>query len=170
MLMLATVTRRVLPSLLLRRAVTTYTSPEILSHLTTPTATPPSVILIDVRPELEITDVTAYNSGRSLPAYLNLSQRASADDVMKYVPLENILSRDDDNWLDSTPEEFEAEYNFPHPLSSPSASNTTYIFVCKAGVRSKLAAELAEAVGVKNCGNYVGGAMEWENFMMDPLR
>lgn len=61
-----------------------------------------------------------------------------------------------DSWF-ITPEEFEDRYGFERP-----AKDVEVIFFCKAGVRSKAAAELARKAGWGNVGEYPGSWLDWE--------
>lgn len=143
-----------------RRSVSSMSSLELFDALSTPSSTPAHVI--DVRPSHEIRDVTAFNGGKSLSDYLPLSVRGSAEDFVHEIPLDSIMSGE---WLDMSPDDFEDEYDFPHPLHPGAAEDQVYIFSCKAGVRSAVAAEIFEGSGVKNCVNFVDGAAGWDSYM-----
>ena len=54
-------------------------------------------------------------------------------------------------------EEFEDRFGFERP-----AADKEVVFYCKAGVRSRAAAELAKGAGWKDVGEYPGSWMEWE--------
>lgn len=47
--------------------------------------------------------------------------------------------------------------NIAHDVESPA------FFICRGGVRSAKAAEIAEKLGYKNCYNIIGGFTEWHN-------
>jgi rhodanese-related sulfurtransferase len=47
--------------------------------------------------------------------------------------------------------------NIAHEFESPA------LFICRGGVRSAKAAEIAEKLGYKNCYNIIGGFTEWCN-------
>lgn len=54
-------------------------------------------------------------------------------------------------------EEFEDRYGFERPQKEQEV-----VFYCKAGVRSRAAAELAKAAGWTNVGEYPGSWLDWE--------
>jgi len=56
-----------------------------------------------------------------------------------------------------TPEEFEDRFGFERP-----EKDTEVVFYCKAGVRSRAAAELAKGAGWTNVAEYPGSWMDWE--------
>ena len=90
------------------------------------------------------------------PIEIALSGRL--DEKVINIPLSTITHP---SFLSSDHEEFKTDYNIPHPLS-PTGKNSRYIFSCKAGVRSMVAAEVL--VGVDGGGeivNYPGGSNEW---------
>lgn len=93
----------------------------------------PSRILIDTREPSEL------QTTGTIPGSLN-------------VP---IVSQPDSWYI--TPEEFEDRYGFERP-----AKDVEVIFFCKAGVRSKAAAELARKAGWGSVGEYPGSWMDWE--------
>jgi len=53
-------------------------------------------------------------------------------------------------------DEFEDNYGFPRP-----SKDSEVVFYCKAGVRSRAAAELAKSAGWKKVGEYPGSWLEW---------
>jgi rhodanese-related sulfurtransferase len=53
-------------------------------------------------------------------------------------------------------EDFEERFGFPKPRH-----DAEVVFYCKAGVRSKGAASLAEQAGYKNVGEYRGSWINW---------
>lgn len=61
-----------------------------------------------------------------------------------------------DSWF-ITPEEFEDRYGFERP-----GKDVEVVFFCKAGVRSKAAAELARQAGWGKIGEYKGSWLDWE--------
>ncbi|GMH73522.1 hypothetical protein TrRE_jg6795 [Triparma retinervis] len=83
-------------------------------------------------------------------------------------PMEEIratFGRAIDEYLDpkelGSEEDFEEEFNFPHPLHD---NNKTIMFICRGGVRSKLACEIARQQGVSNVANYLEGAAGWDSW------
>ena len=56
-----------------------------------------------------------------------------------------------------TAEEFEDRFGFERP-----ATDQEVVFYCKAGVRSRAAAELAKQGGWKKVGEYAGSWLDWE--------
>ena len=151
------------PTLLPLRAVSTLTSPDLYSFFS-PDGEEDcgKMTVIDVRPESEIRDVGGFNAGRAITDYLGLAARSTAEDNVKYVPLNDVLS---ESWLSLSPTEFEDEYDFEHPLHAADAGERRYVFSCKAGIRSAAAAGAAERQGVPNCHNYLDGAVGWDYFM-----
>jgi len=61
-----------------------------------------------------------------------------------------------DSWFISA-EEFEDRYGFERP-----GKDVEVVFFCKAGVRSKTAAELARQAGWGKTGEYKGSCLDWE--------
>jgi 3-mercaptopyruvate sulfurtransferase SseA len=57
-----------------------------------------------------------------------------------------------------TPEEFEERFGFERPEKEDEV-----VFYCKAGVRSRAAAELARQAGWRTVSEYPGSWMDWEN-------
>ncbi|CAP70360.1 uncharacterized protein PODANS_3_4430 [Podospora anserina S mat+] len=55
-----------------------------------------------------------------------------------------------------SPEEFEDRFGFPRP-----AKDQELIFYCKAGVRSRAAAQLAKQAGWEKVGEYPGSWLDW---------
>jgi len=167
--MLGLVTRRIPSSApsLLRRSIHNMDSATLYSLFSPPDGPPPPpVIVIDVRPDHEVRDIAAFNGGKSLTDYLGLGVRSTAEDTLKSIPLEDITNN---TWLELSPSDFLDEYDFPHPLHANYASSDEatplYVFSCKAGVRSKLAASIAKEKGVPNCWNFLPGAVGWDEYM-----
>ncbi|TVY48072.1 Thiosulfate sulfurtransferase RDL2, mitochondrial [Lachnellula occidentalis] len=93
----------------------------------------PSRILIDTREPGEL------QSSGTIPGALNIPVVSQAD-----------------SWF-VTPEEFEDRYGFERP-----GKDVEVVFFCKAGVRSKAAAELARQAGWGKVGEYKGSWLDWE--------
>ncbi|TVY21401.1 Mitochondrial thiosulfate sulfurtransferase RDL2 [Lachnellula arida] len=93
----------------------------------------PSRILIDTREPGEL------KSSGTIPGALNIPVVSQAD-----------------SWF-ITPEEFEDRYGFERP-----GKDVEVVFFCKAGVRSKTAAELARQAGWGKVGEYKGSWLDWE--------
>ena len=112
----------------------------LLSTDTTSDDGSPKTFVIDVRNPIEI------------------ALSGKLDEKVVNIPLSTITHP---SFLTSSPSEFQLDYNIPHPLS-PSGKNTRYVFTCKAGVRSMVAAEVLVAVdGGAEIVNYPGGSNEW---------
>ncbi|GMI33850.1 hypothetical protein TrCOL_g13223 [Triparma columacea] len=124
-------------------------SPTLYSHLQA--SNDSKFVTVDVRPMEEI----RATYGRPIDAYLE-PEELSSEEAIKYVHLDEITSGE---WLESSPEDFEEEFNFPHPLHN---NNKTIVFICRGGVRSKLACEVARQQGVGNVANYLEGAAGWD--------
>ena len=82
-----------------------------------------------------------------------LEQTGKIDDTAFNLPLQHIV----DGALGMDGETFFSTFGFVKPNSEKDC-----VFVCKAGVRSRLAQSLArEHYGFKSALNYTGGADEW---------
>src|SRR2546429_9639629 len=68
-----------------------------------------------------------------------------------------ITSQPDSLFLSA--EEFEDRHGFEQP-----DKEVELVFYCKAGVRSRVAAELARQGGWKTVGEYPGSWMDWEKY------
>jgi 3-mercaptopyruvate sulfurtransferase SseA len=110
-----------------------YTS--ILSLTQNP---PPNTLLIDVREPAELSPPSDPSSGGTIPTALN-------------IPL---TSAPDAYFLSA--EEFEERFGFEKP-----GLGTEMVFFCKAGVRSRAAAQLAKRAGYEKVGEYGGSWMDW---------
>eukprot|EP00520_Triparma_pacifica_P016876 CAMPEP_0118652466 /NCGR_PEP_ID=MMETSP0785-20121206/11334_1 /TAXON_ID=91992 /ORGANISM="Bolidomonas pacifica, Strain CCMP 1866" /LENGTH=165 /DNA_ID=CAMNT_0006544987 /DNA_START=191 /DNA_END=688 /DNA_ORIENTATION=- len=143
-----------IPTIPTTTTIPTITSSSLYAHLSShDQSSPNNTIAIDVRPMSEIRSTF----GLTIPDYLPPSALKNPNFV-KYIPLEDITSG---SWLsDLTPSEFSSNYGFPHPLSS--SSPPPIIFICRGGVRSKVACEKAMEQGVKDVTNYVEGAIGWD--------
>ncbi|KAI1205716.1 Rhodanese-like protein [Annulohypoxylon truncatum] len=95
----------------------------------------PRVTLIDVREPDEVRE-----TGR-IPGALNVPIMSQADSFF--------LSAD----------EFRDRYGFERP--GDGGEDEKIVFYCKAGVRSRSAAELAMQAGWKNVGEYAGSWLDW---------
>jgi len=93
----------------------------------------PSTILIDTREPAELQTTGTIPNSVNIP----------------------ITSQPDSFFI--TPEEFEDRFGFERP-----AKDTEVVFYCKAGVRSRAAAELAKQAGWKSVGEYQGSWLDWE--------
>lgn len=96
----------------------------------------PSKILVDVREPGELT------STGTIPHAINIPVSSSPQAL--FLPAE----------------EFEDKFGFEKPQSGSEAPEL--IFFCKAGVRSRAAAELARRAGYENVGEYGGSWLDWE--------
>lgn len=56
-------------------------------------------------------------------------------------------------------DEFRDRYGFERP--DPNEEDGEIVFYCKAGVRSRAAAELAKQAGYRNVGEYPGSWLDW---------
>lgn len=93
----------------------------------------PDRIIIDVREPGEL-----QSTGR-IPSAINIPVSSQPDSFF------------------ITPEEFQERYGFDRP-----ATDKELVFYCKAGVRSRAAAELARQAGWKNISEYQGSWLDWE--------
>ncbi|KAI1800498.1 Rhodanese-like protein [Daldinia bambusicola] len=94
----------------------------------------PKVTIIDVREPSEL-----VATGR-IPGALNVPVGSAPDSF--HIPAD----------------EFADRYGFERP---PSADGGEVVFYCKAGVRSRAAAQIAREAGWKNVGEYPGSWLEW---------
>ena len=130
--------------------ITQIHKPSLLSLLKAPQQPANPTAVIDVRNSLEIA-----LSGR-------------LDDKVINIPLQLFTTPSFLEIFGDTEEkrsleyqEFKEEHLVPHPLSEE-GMETTYIFSCKAGVRSMMAAEVILASGGgKEIMNYPGGSNDW---------
>lgn len=106
---------------------------EILAQYTTREES--GVVLIDVRGEEEILATGKIASvAETLP--------------LPYIQQHRVFAMDEQDFLDN--------FGFEKPRL-----DETVIFSCKAGIRSKMACEIAVMEGYSNVINYTGGANEW---------
>lgn len=106
---------------------------EILAQYTTREES--GVVLIDVRGEEEILATGKISSvAETLP--------------LPYIQQHRVFAMDEQDFLDN--------FGFEKPRL-----DETVIFSCKAGIRSKMACEIAVMEGYSNVINYTGGANEW---------
>ncbi|KAI1470460.1 Rhodanese-like protein [Daldinia caldariorum] len=102
------------------------------------TSSSPKVTIIDVR---EPTELVA--TGR-IPGALNVPIGSAPDSF--HIPAA----------------EFAARYGFERPPSADGAAGAgEVVFYCKAGVRSRAAAQIARDAGWKNVGEYPGSWLDW---------
>ncbi|GMI03992.1 hypothetical protein TrLO_g256 [Triparma laevis f. longispina] len=113
----------------------------------------PSLIPVDVRPMGEI--MQTY--GRPIDAYVDGEPARCTDEYVKYVPLDDVLSGE---WLDFEDDDFEVEYNFEKPKAG---EGLPIAFICRGGVRSKMAMEAAREKGIEAV-NFLPGAEGWSQY------
>ncbi|KAK8187797.1 Rhodanese-like domain-containing protein, partial [Phyllosticta capitalensis] len=89
-------------------------------------------LLIDVRSPAE------YAAG-AIPCAVNLPVNSAMDTLF------------------ASPEDFEDKLGFPRP-----DAKRPLVFYCKAGVRSRAAAELAKQAGFEDVREYPGSWLDWE--------
>ncbi|KAL1916522.1 uncharacterized protein VTP21DRAFT_5713 [Calcarisporiella thermophila] len=106
---------------------------EIQKLVTNPNLTTDDYVLIDVRSPAEIV-------GGMIP-------------TARHLPIDEL-----DQGLQMTNTNFYKNFGFEKP-----SEDSNLIFYCKAGVRSKMATEIAKAKGFKNARNYPGSYAEWAN-------
>lgn len=105
---------------------------QIQKHISSPSSHP-NRILIDTREPSEL------QSTGTIPGSINIP----------------ITSKPDSFFL--TEEEFEDRFGFERP-----GKDQEVVFYCKAGVRSRAAAELAKQGGWRNVAEYSGSWLDWE--------
>ncbi|OJJ75155.1 hypothetical protein ASPBRDRAFT_118406 [Aspergillus brasiliensis CBS 101740] len=110
-----------------------------LPSTTTNTPTHKPIILIDVREPAELSSTGIIPSAVSVP----------------------LASQPDALFL--TPEEFETRFGFPKPGVKGEEADAEMVFYCKAGVRARAAAQLAEQAGYEagRIGVYDGSWLDW---------
>ncbi|GKZ34333.1 hypothetical protein AbraIFM66950_004563 [Aspergillus brasiliensis] len=110
-----------------------------LPSTTTNTPTHKPIILIDVREPAELSSTGIIPSAVSVP----------------------LASQPDALFL--TPEEFETRFGFPKPGVKGGEADAEMVFYCKAGVRARAAAQLAEQAGYEagRIGVYDGSWLDW---------
>ncbi|KAF3062001.1 Thiosulfate sulfurtransferase RDL2, mitochondrial [Daldinia childiae] len=106
---------------------------EIKAALSTPTSTP-KVTIIDTREPSELS-----STGR-IPGALNIPIASAPDSF--HIPAD----------------EFADRFGFERPAPD---SDGPVVFYCKAGVRSRAAAQIAREAGWKNVGEYPGSWLDW---------
>ncbi|KAI2781130.1 Rhodanese-like protein [Daldinia loculata] len=107
---------------------------EIKAALSTPTSTP-KVTIIDTREPSELS-----TTGR-IPGALNVPIASAPDSF--HIPAD----------------EFADRFGFERP--PPDSDGEVVVFYCKAGVRSRAAAQIAREAGWKNVGEYPGSWLDW---------
>ena len=132
----------------------TFSSEELYRHIShVKSGKESNYVAVDVRPMKEIIETF----GKTIDQYVGDDAASS----IKYVHLDDILSSE---WLDQDSEDFQEAYSFPHPIDDASAE-TSIVFICRGGMRSKLAAEVALSQGVKvDLLNYAEGAAGWDEW------
>ncbi|GMH77780.1 hypothetical protein TrVE_jg9028 [Triparma verrucosa] len=97
--------------------------------------------------------------GRTIDSYVDGTPARVPSEYIKYVPLNDILTHE---WLDFEESDFEIEYNF----EKPKIGSTVICFICRGGVRSKMAVEASGEKGVEAV-NFLVGAEGWEKYFKE---
>ncbi|KAI0844721.1 Rhodanese-like protein [Daldinia vernicosa] len=107
---------------------------ELKTAISTPNSTP-KVTIIDTREPSELS-----STGR-IPGALNIPIVSAPDSF--HIPAD----------------EFADRFGFERPV--PDGDGEAVVFYCKAGVRSRAAAQIAREAGWKNVGEYPGSWLDW---------
>ncbi|KAK8206967.1 rhodanese domain protein [Phyllosticta capitalensis] len=98
----------------------------------------------------------AYLTNQSLPLLIDV--RSPAEYAAGAIPCAvNLPVNSAMDTLFASPEDFEDKLGFPRP-----DAKRPLVFYCKAGVRSRAAAELAKQAGFEDVREYPGSWLDWE--------
>ena len=117
-------------------------------------------VLVVVVDRLEVAGARERASARSstkhkahsLTPSLTPNDHALLQASVEHLPIDVIAS----GALAMSPEDFKDEHGFEQP-----GKEQPIVFSCAAGVRSKMAQQLADQAGYKVTTNYLGGAHDW---------